>query len=94
MASLSLTDQFTKQEAIELLGRTVEFKETVYIEAAGVKYPSIKAGTQCSVYLIENKPDGIELGLLVDFDYRFFNKLGFNYYCQVMPEADDHACAG
>lgn len=58
---------FTKQEAIDLLGKTVEITQTIYFEHDEYKHiPKIKKGTCAEVYLIENDPEGIIIDLLIE----------------------------
>ena len=56
---------FTKQESIDLLGSSVVFKQTQYMEVEGYKYPRIQQGTPGEVFSIFNLPEGIKLGVFV-----------------------------
>jgi hypothetical protein len=89
-----MTNYFTKQEAINLLGQSVMFKETMYLEAEDLKFPMFEKGLLAEVNLIENQPEGITISLLIDEHLEQFDKLRFEQYCQlVQPEITAHACS-
>ena len=79
-----MSDYFTKQEAINLLGQKVEIKQNIYFESDKVTFIVIEKGKQGEVYLIENDPNGIVIHVLIDEDYQTFNKVEFNKYCHIL----------
>lgn len=79
-----MNNQFTKQEALNLFGSKVRFKETLYFEQGTVKYPIIEKGFISHVYLIENDSCGIKVTFLIDEQYHEFSKQQFERYCELM----------
>jgi len=76
---------FTKEEAINLLGQTVEITQTIYHNYHGhLDFPRIPKGTQAEVYLVENSSEGITISLLVDEVLEQFDKDEFNQHCLVL----------
>lgn len=89
-----MTKQFTKEEAVNLLGQQVQLKQTIYLEAENQKFPMFEKGLFTEVYLVENQPEGITISLLIDEHLEEFDKQRFEQYCQlVKPEIVAHACA-
>ena len=86
--------QFTKLEAIELLGQTVLFTETITFGDDEIQIPLVEKGTLADIYLITNQPEGISISALVDDDYVELDREAFEHHCQlVQPEIIDHACS-
>ncbi len=87
-------EQFTKQEALDLFGQTVLFKETIYFEHEDLKFPLVEQGTVSEIYLVTNHPEGIMVSMLIDEDLTELDKQAFDRYCQIVqPEIIHHACS-
>lgn len=89
-----MAEQFTKQEAFDLFGQTVIFKETIYFEYEDLKFPLVAKGTVSKVYLVQDQPEGITVAMLIDEDLTELDKQAFERHCQlVKPEIVHHACS-
>jgi len=91
-----MAKEFTKQEAFNLFGQTVRFKETIYFEneEPKLKFPLVEKGTVSKVYMVQEHSEGITVAMLIDEDLTELNKEGFERYCQlVKPEIVRHACS-
>jgi len=89
-----MSEYFTKQEAINLLGQTVQFKETMYFEVEDLKFVKFEKGILAEVNVIQCQPEGLTISLLIDEDLEQFDKPGFQHFCQLLhPEITAHACS-
>jgi len=91
-----MEQQFTKEEAFNLLGETIQFKEDLYSEYPEIdmKFISIASGTVADVFSIEVHDGDFYLGLYVDVNFELMDKEKFYQYCQLVnPESISNACA-
>jgi len=83
-------EQFTKEEAFDLFGKTVYFHKTITFGDETIQIPLVEEGITADIFLITNEPDGISVSVLIDGDLVELDKESFMRNCQVMKSEIIH----